>query len=309
MRSARRGAVRSARRVVAATVAAGAARALLAGVSRLPTEVLTRTNHRGETVTLAEGPAAALGATLAAVTLAGGSRVAAAAAVAGLGAAAVGGYDDIVGARPDQRKDKGFAGHLRALRAGRVSSGAVKILGVGGSGLVAGVLLLDPDARRSVAGDLLDVALTGAVVAGAANVVNLFDLRPGRALKVTLAASAPLLVSSAAANSAAAGTVAAAVAGAALASLPEDLGERTMLGDAGANALGALLGVAAASRLGRPGRALVATGLIGLMAASERVSFTAVIARTPALNALDQWGRRAPAAPPAPVAESDAVRP
>ena len=299
----------SARRVVATVIAAGGARALLGGVSRLSTTVLTRTNHRGESVTLAEGPAAALAATLAAAALCPGAgansgRVAAAAAVAGLGAAAVGGYDDIVGARPDQRKDKGFAGHLRALREGRVSAGAVKVLGVGGSGLVAGVLLLDPGPRRPIAGAALDIALSGAVVAGAANVVNLLDLRPGRALKATLAAAVPLL-----GRSDAAGTVAAAVTGAALASLPEDLGERTMLGDAGANALGALLGVAAVARLGRPGRTLVAAGLIGLMAASERVSFTAVIARTPALNAIDLWGRRPPASAPPPAAGATAVNP
>jgi hypothetical protein len=56
-----------------------------------------------------------------------------------------------------------------------------------------------------------------------------------------------------------------------------------------------LLGVAAVTRLGRTGRALTAAGLIGLMAASEKVSFTAVIARTPALNTIDLWGRRPPA--------------
>jgi UDP-N-acetylmuramyl pentapeptide phosphotransferase/UDP-N-acetylglucosamine-1-phosphate transferase len=277
--------------VVAAAVAAGAARGLLSVVSQFPADALTRINHRGEKVTLAEGPAAALAATVAAAALTGRGRVAAAAAVAGLGAATVGAYDDIVGARPEQRKDKGFKGHLQALREGRVSAGAVKVLGVGASGLTAGALLSEGP---------IDAALSGVVIAGAANVVNLLDLRPGRALKVVLAASAPLLAS---ADSSA--TVAAAVGGAAVAALPDDLGERTMLGDAGANALGALLGVAAAARLGRGGKAVLAAGLVGLMAASEKVSFTAVIARTPALNAVDMWGRR----PPAPPARASARGP
>ncbi len=86
--------------------------------------------------------------------------------------------------------------------------------------------------------------------------------------------------------------------GAALALLPEDLGERAMLGDAGANALGALLGATAAG-LSRPVRIAVLAGIAGLTAASEKVSFTKVIARTPALNWLDMLGRR-PAVPPAP---------
>jgi UDP-GlcNAc:undecaprenyl-phosphate/decaprenyl-phosphate GlcNAc-1-phosphate transferase len=87
-------------------------------------------------------------------------------------------------------------------------------------------------------------------------------------------------------------TAVAVPAGAALAVLPEDLGERAMLGDAGANALGAMLGVAAASSLGRPARAGVLAGIVALTAASEKVSFTKVIARTPALNWLDMLGRR-----------------
>src|SRR5262249_56389801 len=87
-------------------------------------------------------------------------------------------------------------------------------------------------------------------------------------------------------------------AGAALALLPEDLGERAMLGDAGANALGAMLGAAAAASLPRPARGVLLAGIMGLTAASEVVSFTAVIERTPALRWLDMLGRTpAPAAP------------
>ena len=86
-------------------------------------------------------------------------------------------------------------------------------------------------------------------------------------------------------------------AGAALALLPEDLGERAMLGDAGANALGAMLGAAAAQVLPRSARLCLLTGIVALTVASERVSFTRVIEATPALRWLDMLGRR-----PAPLA-------
>ena len=86
-------------------------------------------------------------------------------------------------------------------------------------------------------------------------------------------------------------------AGAALALLPEDLGERAMLGDAGANALGAMLGAAAAASLPRAARVALLAGIVGLTAASEVVSFTAVIERTPALRWLDMLGRRPAAGP------------
>src|SRR5439155_26344400 len=65
-----------------------------------------------------------------------------------------------------------------------------------------------------------------------------------------------------------------------------------MLGDAGANALGALLGVALAARTGPVGRAVLLAGLAGLTAASEKVSFTKVIEVTPGLRELDALGRR-----------------
>jgi len=73
--------------------------------------------------------------------------------------------------------------------------------------------------------------------------------------------------------------------------LPEDLGERAMLGDCGANALGAMLGAAAAG-LPRPARIALLAGITGLTAASEKVSFTKVIEQTPALRRLDMLGRR-----------------
>jgi UDP-N-acetylmuramyl pentapeptide phosphotransferase/UDP-N-acetylglucosamine-1-phosphate transferase len=271
-----------------------AARAALRGVTALPSAAaLERTNFRGRTVTLAAGPALAAGAAVAGALGALGRPAAAAALVAGLGSGAVGLYDDVVGARPDQKAAKGFAGHLAALRDGRVTSGLVKIVGVGAAGLGAAALLAaDPTVRahrrrrpQSALGRLTDVLLGAGVVAGTANLVNLLDLRPGRALKAGLLLGAPL------ASGVAGGLVVGPV-GAAAALLPADLDERVMLGDCGANALGALLGVALAARTGRVGRAGILATVAALTAASEKVSFTQVIERTPGLRELDALGRR-----------------
>jgi UDP-GlcNAc:undecaprenyl-phosphate/decaprenyl-phosphate GlcNAc-1-phosphate transferase len=65
-----------------------------------------------------------------------------------------------------------------------------------------------------------------------------------------------------------------------------------MLGDAGANALGAMIGAAAAGSLSRRSRLALLAGVIALTAASEVVSFTKVIQRTPPLHWLDMLGRR-----------------
>lgn len=271
-------------RAVAWGVGSLAARVAYAGMRRRAGDGSRweRINHRGRTLTLLEGPALATGAAAAvALTPALPARARAAAAVAILGAGAVGAYDDLGGLRTQQAK--GFHGHLAALREGRVTSGAVKAVGIGATSLVAAAL---------VSRGPRDALLGGAVVAGFANLVNLFDLRPGRAIKVGLL-HAPLIAAPGPGGALLAGPL-----GAAVALLPVDLREEAMLGDAGANALGAALGTAVLLRYGTRGRIVHLVGLAALTAASEKISFTQVIASTPPLRWLDELGRTVPAPAP-----------
>lgn len=238
-----------------------------------------RTNYAGRPVTLLAGPAVAAAATLgAAVGAPAGAR--AAAAVAGTVSGLVGGYDDLAGARPEQAGDKGLAGHLRALRSGRISAGTVKVAGIGAAAAAAALL------TRRGRGPA-DGVLTLGLVAGTANLVNLLDLRPGRAAKAAALGAAAL-------SGGPAGGLVAGPLGSSLAVLPADLGERVMLGDCGANALGALLGLRLAAAGSRRRRATVLAAVVALTLASERVSFTRVIEATPGLRELDRLGRRAP---------------
>jgi UDP-GlcNAc:undecaprenyl-phosphate/decaprenyl-phosphate GlcNAc-1-phosphate transferase len=268
------------RAVTAAVVglaAAGAARAAYSALRQRPPggeKTWTRTNHRGEPLTLLEGPAVAVGGAVGGVVaaLAAGSRPGAAMALAGAGAASFGCYDDLA---EDGASRKGLRGHIGALAHGEVTTGAVKLAGLGATGLASAAV---------AGGDPADVAINAALIAGGANLLNLFDLRPGRAIKVA-AISGTLLAPAAA-------PLVAAPLGAAAALLPEDLGERAMLGDTGANALGAMLGAAAATSLPRPARIAVLAGIVALTGASEKVSFTKVIQRTAPLRWLDMLGRR-----------------
>lgn len=228
-----------------------------------------RTNHRGQSVSLTSGPALAVATAALAVGQPAGL-------LAGLGAGGVGAYDDATEPLPVSGVGatgaaKGLRGHFGALGRGEVTSGAVKVVALAGLGIATAAC--SPGRTR-----LFDRLLGGAVVAGSANLLNLFDLRPGRALKVGLVGATLLREPG--------------IAGACVGLLPGDLGERTMLGDAGANALGATLG--ASFLRGQPSRGATVSalaGLVGLTALSEVCSFSALIERTPGLHWVDQLGR------------------
>ena len=258
-------------------------------------------NFRGRTVSLRGGVGVAAGAVAASAQLgralgAGAGARPAVAAVAATGAAGAAGLiDDLdAGAHDGDTPAKGLKGHLSALARGRVTTGAVKIAVIGSGALVAGVLLARHRAAaaplRRPAATALDAVVSAVTIASWADVHNLLDLRPGRALKAAALLTAPLLADRRRA-AAASRALAAGCLGAAAAALPGDLMEETMLGDTGANALGALAGTALAAHPARPVRVAAAAAGTGLVLASERVSFTRVIARTPALAALDAVGR------------------
>jgi UDP-N-acetylmuramyl pentapeptide phosphotransferase/UDP-N-acetylglucosamine-1-phosphate transferase len=259
--------------LVGSTLARGSLRVL----SRRPpggNAAWDRTNHRGATVSLLAGPAVVLAASVTSALGAPTRQLGAAALAVGLAAGAVGRYDDTRGA--EEATAKGFRGHLRAAATGRLSGGAVKVLGIGAASVLAAGAVTRNPVQRLVA---------GGVIAGAANLINLLDLRPGRALKAYTLAATPLL-------SGPYGGLLSGPVGAASAMLPDDLGERVMLGDAGANGLGALLGLRLAAGASPRGRIALLAGLAALTAASEVVSFSKVIAATPGLRELDALGRR-----------------
>ena len=252
-------------------------------------ELFARSNFRGVAVPTAAGIVIAVAVVVveAVRTVIAAAGVGSEEATAGraavlaavVGFSLLGLFDDLAAAGPD----RGFTGHLRALAAGRLSTGALKLAGGAAMALVAVGLLEPPSLVRLLA----DAAL----VALAANLANLFDRAPGRTTKVGLLVAVALLVATALNTELTAAMV---VVGAAAGLLPEDLRERLMLGDTGANPLGAALGLAVVAACSTTTRTIVLVVVVGLNLLSEAVSFSRVIERAPPLRLLDRAGRRRP---------------
>ncbi|HYX43776.1 MAG TPA: hypothetical protein VE760_01950 [Acidimicrobiales bacterium] len=276
------------RLVVATAVGvAGGRLAWLATRSLFAAPSLRRTNWRGREVATAAGILLPL-----VLLLVEAGRVVAAAAgtgrpgttaarllvlTAALGFALLGAVDDLVGTADDQ----GFRGHLRALRQGRATTGLLKL--VGGTALALAVV--GPTAGRSLGRLLADAAL----VALAANLANLLDRAPGRVVK---AGALALVVLAFATRRREALDGVAVLTGAAFGLVPDDLGERLMLGDAGANALGGVLGLGVALTTSPGARTATLVTVAALNLVGEVVSFSRVIDAVPPLRALDRAGRR-----------------
>jgi UDP-N-acetylmuramyl pentapeptide phosphotransferase/UDP-N-acetylglucosamine-1-phosphate transferase len=245
-------------------------------------EVLQRQNYRGHTLPVASGVVVVLavvlvGAVATIVAAVGGQsldetrRLAGLTAGGSIGFGFIGLLDDLVGAT----STKGFRGHLGALARGQVTTGLVKLVW----GVLLGVL--------AVPGGGWDAVRGGVLVAACANLGNLFDRAPGRTVKVSLLGGAVVVALGAPAWELAGMAL---VLGAGLGLLVPDLRERCMLGDTGSNVLGAAVGFGLVVATGATGEWIALGVVVALNAASEVVSFTKVIDRTPPLRRLDRLG-------------------
>jgi UDP-GlcNAc:undecaprenyl-phosphate GlcNAc-1-phosphate transferase len=203
------------------------------------------------------------------------SRSLESAAIAAAGFGFFGLVDDLAGSG----HRRGFRGHGQALLHGELTTGMLKLAG---GGLVA-VLAVAPWAGQSFG----RLAAGTLVVALAANLGNLLDRAPGRTGKVSLVAIVALAASSHVVGSL---TGSAIIAGAGAALLLPDLRERCMLGDTGANVLGAGAGLGLVTTTGRTAWTIAAVLLLALNVANEWVSFSGVIDRIAPLRWFDRLG-------------------
>ena len=196
-----------------------------------------------------------------------------------LGVVFLGFLDDALGRGEDAGTPRGWRGHARALRAGSLSTGAIKALGalalaayvVSGRGL---------ESWRYIADVILLILAT--------NLFNLLDLRPGRAEKGLALLAAGLCLG---AWTLAPLELLGIFAGPALVGAAFTLRERAMLGDTGSNLLGAIGGVWLLTTLGSDARLIALAVVAGLTIYGELRSISATIESVPPLRWLDSLGR------------------
>ncbi len=202
---------------------------------------------------------------------------------------ALGAIDDIWGSR----EVGGFGGHFKKLLfEHKLTTGALKALGGGLVSLVAAYVICRQAPVPSIPYSLFPIpfpvrALIAAVtIALSANLLNLFDLRPGRALAVLFAGLGVTCI--VARGRLAAAPLIGAIAAIALIFGIADSRGRAMMGDSGSNSLGAALGLTIV--LSAPNWMLPA---IVLMAAvhiySEKHSISGLIESNRVLRAMDRF--------------------
>jgi UDP-GlcNAc:undecaprenyl-phosphate/decaprenyl-phosphate GlcNAc-1-phosphate transferase len=194
----------------------------------------------------------------------------------GFGVAALGLIDDTLGS--SEGDPRGWRGHVAALMHGRLSSGVVKAVGSLGLALAATDRL-----GLSVGRWLL---ATGVLVL-ATNALNLLDLRPGRAVKALVVLGAALTIGAGELRQLLTLGV---FAGPALVAGWFDLREQAMLGDTGANLLGALAGLWIVLTVGETGQLIALALLLALTVYGELRSISELVQRVPLLRWVDSLG-------------------
>jgi hypothetical protein len=251
----------------------------------IPTARITRRNYRGVPVATGLGIAVVIGfaagiALVAFIRLiepGGGSATIALLVsypllILVFGFGLLGLFDDVA-----EQEERGWRSHLPDLAHGRITPGTLKIVG---GGILAFVIGAGSDSFGWA-------VVSTAIIALMANLFNALDVRPGRAGKVFLLAAVPLAILVPHLQ-----VVAAAALGAVAGFLPIDLRERAMLGDAGSNAIGALLGGAVLVADPADWLKLSLLGLlIALTLVAEGPTLSHWIDRIGPLRAADRAGR------------------
>jgi hypothetical protein len=196
-----------------------------------------------------------------------------------VGVAFLGLFDDALGRGEASDTARGWRGHAKAVLSGQLSTGAVKAIGA---------LALAAYATSGLGRESLDYLVDLALLLLATNMANLLDLRPGRVEKVLFIVGAGLCLGYWTLEPV---EMLGLFLGPVAVGAWFTLREKAMLGDAGSNVVGALIGIWLVTTLSDTGRLIALGVLIILTVYGEFRSLSAAIERVPLLRRLDSLGR------------------
>lgn len=182
--------------------------------------------------------------------------------------------DDIIG----NRDVSGLKGHFKSLLNGKLTTGGFKALFGGFIGIVISI---------SISKNIFDIFINTLIIALSTNLMNLLDLRPGRAIKGYLVISIALLF-----------TLGSYTKNLLLLILPnvvayfsQDLKAKAMMGDTGSNVLGISIGILFVMGYSLKVRLIWLVFLIFIHILTEKYSLTKIIENNKFLNFIDKLGR------------------
>lgn len=185
-----------------------------------------------------------------------------------------GALDDLIG----NRNVSGLKGHFKSLFKGELTTGGFKALFGGFVGLVVSVC---------ISSSIVDIIVNTLIIALSTNLMNLFDLRPGRAIKVYLVIIIPIYITLTGYTKVFPLLILPNV----LAYFNTDLKARGMMGDTGSNVLGISIGVLMALGYGIKVRLAWLVFLILMHLITEKFSLTKIIEKNKVLKFIDDLGR------------------
>lgn len=187
----------------------------------------------------------------------------------------IGLLDDLIG----DEKVKGFKGHIKSFFKGKLTTGAMKA----GTGFLISFFV-----SIIISENLIEIIVNTFLIALFTNSINLFDLRPGRAIKVFLLISLIMLFSNEINEY---NFILFSFYGILFIYLPIDLKALAMMGDIGSNVLGMTLGVYCVFTHNIIVKSIYLFILLLIHIMAEKISFSKIIENNKVLNFIDQLGR------------------
>lgn len=187
----------------------------------------------------------------------------------------IGLLDDLIG----EKEVKGLKGHIINFLKGNPTTGGIKA-GVG--------FLISLFVSIILSKNILEIIVNAFVIALFTNLINLFDLRPGRSIKVFILFGIILLSTS---NTFEYNKILYSFFGILFIYLPIDLKAKAMMGDVGSNTMGITLGIYCALTQSIQVKIIYMLILIAIHILAEKVSFSKIIENNRLLKFLDDLGR------------------